>query len=39
MGPILYGNRWFTFIYFILFILIGVLFFLGFFAGILFINF
>ncbi|CAK87628.1 unnamed protein product (macronuclear) [Paramecium tetraurelia] len=39
LGPILYGNRWITFIYFILFILVGVLFFMGFFAGILFINF
>ncbi|CAK57129.1 unnamed protein product (macronuclear) [Paramecium tetraurelia] len=38
-GPILYGNRWVTLIYFMLFILVGVLFFLGFFAGILFINF
>ncbi|CAD8124288.1 unnamed protein product [Paramecium sonneborni] len=38
-GPILYDNRWVTLIYFMLFILVGVLFFLGFFAGILFINF
>ncbi|CAD8119651.1 unnamed protein product [Paramecium sonneborni] len=38
-GPILYDNRWVTIIYFMLFILVGVLFFLGFFAGILFINF
>ncbi|CAD8081174.1 unnamed protein product [Paramecium primaurelia] len=39
LGPILYGNRWITFIYFILFILVGVLFFMGLFAGILFTNF
>lgn len=39
LGPILYGNKWVTYIYFILFILVGVLFFMGFFAGILFINF
>lgn len=39
LGPILYGNRSLTFIFFLLFILVGVLFFMGFFAGILFINF